>query len=250
MSEPKEFIKLPRLYVEASLAASQVVPLSADQGHYLRNVLRRVVGDSVRLFNGRDGEWLADISVLDKKLCVVTPSQCLKPQPELKRRVALYFAPIKKARLDWLIEKAVELGATDLHPVLTQFTELRVLNEDRLHAQIIEASEQCERLDLPRLHSMIKLQEISAPVLACLEREGNCPSLQEILPPSQGGRTKEGGIENIPTLSVLIGPEGGFSADESAWLKKSPFVTCVSLGDTILRAETASIYALSVLRAK
>jgi 16S rRNA (uracil1498-N3)-methyltransferase len=244
----KDFIKLPRLYVEASLADGQAVPLRADQGHYLRNVLRRAVGDSVRLFNGRDGEWLATIDVLDKKNCTVIPSKCVKSQPTLKCRIALYFAPIKKARMDWLIEKAVELGATDLHPVLTQFTELRVLNEDRLTAQIIEAAEQCERLDVPRLHGMIKLQEISAPVLACLERDGDCPSLQEILTPSQGGRTKEGGTEIIPTLSVLIGPEGGFSQDESAWLKKSPHVTCVSLGDTILRAETASIYALSCLR--
>lgn len=226
------FIKLPRLYVESGLSAGGIITLPQEQAHYLRNVLRIGAGGRVRLFNGQDGEWTATVETSGKKEVSLRPERKLKSQPPPAREVRLFFAPIKKARMDWLVEKAVELGATHLHPVLTRNTDVRAINEERVRAQIIEAAEQCERMDIPTLAPLqplftaIQRREI----LACVERT-DAPPLRAILPDSG-------------PAALLIGPEGGFSAEEKEKLSSDPSVRVVSLGVRILRAETAALVAL------
>lgn len=228
-----DYFKLSRLYVEGPLSAGGRVPLTADQAHYLKNVMRRNDGDPLRIFNGRDGEWHGTLAELGKKSGALDLTYQIRTQPTTTRRVHLYFAPVKKAAMDWMIEKAVELGATDLHPVLTQNTEVRKLNDERLTKQILEAAEQCERLIVPVLHPISPLQgafDPKIPVMACVERQ-NMPEITKAAP-------KNGDI------GVFIGPEGGFTAEEKALLTKMDGIIPVTLGDSVLRAETAACYAL------
>lgn len=239
---PDNYIRLPRLYVDHELAADGTIPLEAGQAHYLRAVLRRAPGAAVRLFNGRDGEWLATLSALGKKDGAAAAEHCLAPQPAPERAVHLFFAPLKKARMDMLVEKAVELGATHLHPVLTRNTENRAPPEDRLRQQVIEAAEQCERLTLPAL-SPVRLLDAALdavppdlPVFAGLERRPGLPFLPAALPPPDA------------PCAVLIGPEGGFTAAEADSLTARTALTPVSLGPAILRSETAALFALSLIR--
>jgi 16S rRNA (uracil1498-N3)-methyltransferase len=209
-----------------------MIPLSREQGHYLQNVLRCRAGDGVRLFNGRDGEWRGVIESAGKKEISIRLEKKLKDQPPPPRETRLFFAPIKKARMDWLVEKAVELGATHLHSVLTQNTDVRAINEERVRAQIVEAAEQCERMDIPEL---VPLQPLFTAIqghniLACVERTDS-PPLRKALPASG-------------PVAILIGPEGGFSAEEKEKLSARSTVSLVSLGSRILRAETAGLAAL------
>ena len=236
MRMSNDLSKSTRLYVSADLHPDANVVLHDDQAHYLKNVMRAATGDSVRLFNGRDGEWHGVIDTLDKKKATLSLQSQTREQPAQRRSVHLLFAPIKKARMEWLVEKAVELGATDLHPVLTNHTEVRDINHERTQAQIIEAAEQCERLDIPRLHDIRTLKNVlgdwpkNVPVMIGLER-ADAPMLGEVLP-------AEG------PLAFLIGPEGGFSAEEKSWPESLPILKPVSLGPDILRAETAACYVL------
>lgn len=236
----EETFKLPRLYTTEGLAAETLIPLEAGQAHYLHNVLRRKQGDFIRLFNGKDGEWLACLQDLSKKGGSAKLTERLCPQPALNRRIHLLFTPIKKHRMDWMIEKIVELGVTDLHPVLTQNTEVRKINTERVEAQIFEASEQCERFVIPTLHPLEALDKKLAAwpqdikVLACLERY-DAPHIHK------------SGIGKNEDAAFLIGPEGGFTTEEKAKIAE----TCkaVSLGTTVLRCETAAIKALILLNA-
>lgn len=243
-----ETFKLPRLYTTEALAAETLIPLEAGQAHYLHNVLRRKEGDLIRLFNGKDGEWLACLRDLAKKGGNAQLTERLSPQPTLRRRVHLLFTPIKKHRMDWMIEKIVELGVTNLHPVLTQNTEVRKINAERIEAQIFEATEQCERFIIPTLHPLEALDKKLAAwpphelggerkdikVLACLERY-DAPHIHK------------SGIAKNEDVAFLIGPEGGFTAEEKDKIAE----TCkaVTLGTTVLRCETAAIKALILLNA-
>jgi 16S rRNA (uracil1498-N3)-methyltransferase len=205
----------------------------------LRSVLRKNAGDTIRVFNGRNGEWLAVLHTVDKKNVTVALEKQMRPQPAPTPDIHLLFAPIKKSRMDFLIEKAVELGATRLRPVITHNTEVRTLNDDRIVAQMTEAAEQCERLDRPAYARPVKLEDALAawpaeiPLLACLERTGAKP-VREAVP-----RDKP--------CAVLIGPEGGFTKHEIKWLLALPFIVPVSLGPAILRSETAACYALAAI---
>jgi 16S rRNA (uracil1498-N3)-methyltransferase len=238
MSMSDEYFKLPRLYTTSDLNAGHKIELTKEQSHYLGNVLRRSLSDRVRLFNGRDGEWLGEISELSKKHGTVSLIEHLLPQPENLRCIHLIFTPIKKHRMDWLIEKAVELGVTDFHPVLTQNTEARKIKEERLEQQIFEAAEQCERLSIPTLHGLSKLEKFlekglgSTQILACLERFETVP-------------LKDLNIDQTDNIAFLIGPEGGFTKDEKEYIAKNS--TPVGLGDTILRCETAVVKALCLI---
>ncbi len=230
-----DYIKLPRLHVHQELHENAKISLSSAQAHYLKNVLRRNEGDRLLLFNGRDGEWLAALTALGKKEAVAVPEKCLRPQPAPQGETHLIFTPIKKARLDFLIEKAVELGATHLHPLITARTEVRHINEERVQAQMIEAAEQCERLAVPRLSRPVSLAALpgswdrAIPVYACIERR-DAPQLKDC---------------DIPDKAAfLIGPEGGFSPEEIAMIEKMPFSKPVSLGETVYRAETAALICL------
>lgn len=232
MSKDDTF-KLPRLFVDSPLGPDQMVALNAGQAHYFKTVLRRENGDPVRLFNGRNGEWLCTLQNLGKKSGVAVAAEQIKQQPAPAPGVHLYFAPVKKVRMDWLVEKAVELGATHLHPVITQNTEMREVNDKRLRQQIFEAAEQCERLDMPVLCDTEKLYNLrhDGPVLACLERGDTRPVAQRV--PEHG------------PVSILIGPEGGFTAAEAEWIAAQKNWFTVSLGPRILRCETAVCVALT-----
>jgi len=231
-----DVIKRPRLYVDSDLQESSHAVLGKEQAHYLLHVLRCRSGDGLRLFNGRDGEWYGIIETASKKDISIRLESKIKEQPAQMRAVHLFFTPIKKARLDWLVEKAVELGATHLHPVLTQNTEVRAINETRIRTQIIEAAEQCERMDAPALLPLKPLFSAlpDMVVLACLERMGATP-LRECLP-----QEKE-------SVAFLIGPEGGFTIEEKEKLCALSNVKPVSLGPRILRSETAAITALCTI---
>lgn len=205
--------------------------------------MRRKDGDQLRLFNGKNGEWLGQLQNLTKKNGEVCLTEKLISQPKGNRRIHLLFTPIKKNRMDWLIEKAVELGTTDFHPILTHNTEVRKINEERLKSQIFEAAEQCERLSIPILHDLEKIgtrlsswkEEFkNTPVLACIERY-NAPLIHK------SGAAKE------DSVAFIIGPEGGFTTDEKEIIahKTQP----VSLGERILRCETAVMKALILLNA-
>lgn len=229
--------KYARLYLNGGLKENSPLHLDTDQAHYLRNVLRKAVGDKIRVFNGKDGEWLARIDTLGKKDAVLMPEECLRVQEaRATGKLHLCFAPIKKHRMDFLIEKAVELGVTDFHPILTNRTENRKINEERLRAQIIEAAEQSERLDVPRLHPMEKLPvflragKLDVPVYACIERAGAMPLAK---------------VDLSRAAAFLVGPEGGFDPDEIAAIKNIKSVHPVDLGQEILRAETACLACLS-----
>ena len=230
---------LPRLFVPDDLGESACVFLDEGQSHYLLSVLRCRSGDRIRVFNGRDGEWIAALETKGKRDASLRVGTLLQTQPAPSACVHLVFAPLRKDRMDFLIEKAVELGVGAFHPVLTERTENRHPNAARLHRQIIEAAEQCERLDLPVLHDPVSLPgflgdgSLAFPVLACIERSTD-PTL-----PCGRGEGEEVGL--------LIGPEGGFTPHEIAMLRRHPGIRPVSLGLRILRAETAAIYALARL---
>jgi 16S rRNA (uracil1498-N3)-methyltransferase len=230
-----DLYKFPRLYVPDALVAGAALPLSETHAHYLKTVLRREAGAQIRLFNGVDGEWLGTLETSGKKGFLAKLEKQVKPQPARLRRIHLLFPPLKKDRLDILIEKAVELNATDLYPVLTQRTEVREIKQDRIKAQMIEAAEQCERLDIPTLHPVQKLEKLIAgwnggKIFAALERS-DAKILNDNMVP-------------LTDCAALIGPAGGWTDDERELLLNSPNVTAISLGDNILRAETAAIVML------
>ena len=229
-----ETFKFPRLYVNEALQENGVIELAPSQAHYLANVLRRKENDLVRLFNGKDGEWLGSLTDISKKQAIVNLENQLLEQPQKTQRIQLIFAPIKKNRMDWLIEKAVELGTTDFYPILTQNTEVRKIKEERLKSQIFEAAEQCERLSIPKLHSLTKLEKLldswdtTIPILSCIERFEARP-IKDI-------------AQHNSDIALLVGPEGGFTAEEKDRIAAQ--TAPVSLGETILRCETAVVKAL------
>jgi 16S rRNA (uracil1498-N3)-methyltransferase len=229
-----------RLYVDADLGEDREVILSRDQCHYLKVVMRREPGEQLKLFNGRDGEWLAKISNLGKRDGSATILTHLREQ-DLPPDLWLLFAPIKKARTDFIVEKAAELGVRRIQPVRTDFTNSERIRQDRLQAHAIEAAEQCESTHLAEVAELRPLDSILSDwgdrqLIFCDERR-DALILGEKL---QAG---------TPT-AILIGPEGGFSDREVQMLRSKPFVTSASLGPRILRADTAAIAALSIWQAK
>lgn len=228
--------KTPRLFIETDLAPGFSVSLQNQQAHYLQNVLRLRTGDNLRLFNGRDGEFSAILTKAVKKEIIVEVAKQIRLQPCRRKTCHLLFAPLKKMRMDMIIEKATELGVSDFCPILTDRTEVRKINEARLRAQSIEAAEQSERLDVPEIHTLESLTEKiqnwnhDIRLYVCLERE-KAPLLSE--------------ITFKKSAAFLIGPEGGFTEKERAFLLARKNVIPVSLGTQVLRAETSCIAALS-----
>lgn len=228
--------KLPRCYLDQPLKDGATLDLGENHAHYLHTVLRRKDGHEVRVFNGVDGEWLARLAHLKKKGGQLVLVRQIRAQPPTPARLALFFAPITKTRMDWMIEKAVELGVTDLHPVLTQNTEVRTLKPDKVLRQCIEAAEQAERLTIPSLHPVkdvfAVVEHAGMPILACIERFDAAP-LHAFVPALE---------ENI---GILIGPAGGFTEEEKYRLAAIKTIIPVSLGENVLRCETAALFALS-----
>jgi 16S rRNA (uracil1498-N3)-methyltransferase len=270
-----------RLFVPDDLAAGSPVTLSAAQAHYLRDVMRRATGDDVALFNGRDGEWLSTIASIERKAVGVIPKRRTREQTpgvDLELVVAL----VKRARLETIVEKATELGVHRVRLAVTRFTQAERTNVERLTAIAVEAAEQTGRLDVPEVMGPAKLEAIlkgwpaDRALIFCDEAGDAPPILEAVTAPRERSRSGPGaevessarplirpGIRpatfshegrRAPTsgavaTSILIGPEGGFSAEERAFIRALSTVIPVSLGPRILRADTAAIAALSLWQA-
>lgn len=227
-----------RLYVEHPLGQGQSVPLTREQAHYLFGVMRLGVGGGVALFNGRDGEWQAEVAEAGKRggaLICRHQSRPLQMPPDLW----LLFAPIKKARTDFIVEKAAEMGAARIVPVQTDFTNAERIRQDRLQAHAVEAAEQCGGTYVPEVGDLIRLDRMltdwqgGRQLMFCDEAEaGRASALTS-------------GPAGAP-WAILIGPEGGFSPDERARLAGLDFAHTVSLGPRILRADTAAVAAMTL----
>jgi 16S rRNA (uracil1498-N3)-methyltransferase len=231
-----------RLFVEADLAEAATVSCSAAQANYLKNVLRLKGGDSIVVFNGRDGEWRAELVEAGKRGATLLVRAPVRPQ-EGGPDIDYLFAPLKRARLDYLVQKATEMGVARLRPVITRRTTPERVNVERMRANAIEAAEQCGILRIPEVHPPQKLENAIAgwdaarPLIFCDEgSEEHCPF------------TALARLEPGP-LALLIGPEGGFDESERALLSSKPFVTRISLGPRILRADTAAVAALALVNA-
>ncbi|MEK7801509.1 MAG: RsmE family RNA methyltransferase [Pseudomonadota bacterium] len=239
-ASPNNTHLLPRLYIEESLGVGGVVPLSDESAHYLRHVLRQEDGALLRLFNAAQGEFLGRLDYVGKRAAQARIFSVLRAPEKTFRRVHALFSPLKKDKMDFLIEKAVELGVTDLHPLVFQRSIVRDVKEERLHAQIINAAEQCERLDIPVLHHLTPLTqllrnwEMSVSILAAMERR-DFPSLIQ----------ESSKIDD--SIAYLVGPEGGLTDEEMTQLLNIKSVRPVSLGPRILRAETAVLFGLSII---
>ncbi|KPF68587.1 16S rRNA methyltransferase [alpha proteobacterium AAP81b] len=231
---------LPRLHVEAVLAAGAAFDLPAPQSHYLAQVMRRQVGDFVLVFDGRSGEWRARVASVGKRavgLVVEAQTRQIESVPDLW----LCAAPLKRGRIDWLAEKACELGVARLLPVLTRRTVVDRLNHDRLFAHMIEAAEQCGRTALPDLAEPIALPALLA---------AWPPERALIFADETGGAPLAASLAAIPApAAILIGPEGGFTPEERAAIRALPQTRAVSLGPRILRADTAAVAAIAVWQA-
>ena len=239
-----------RLHVENSLAGGTTVGLDPGRAHFLRSVLRLKPGAQLALFNGRDGEWLARIDALGKGWCSLEVLS-LRRAPGREPDLWLAFAPIKRARLDFLVEKATELGVSALRPVITRRTNVDRVNLERLRANTREAAEQCERLTLPEVVAPVKLEALLADwpeqrrLLVCCEA-GQVPPLSDVLTDFQGQGT---GSPPPGPWAAMCGPEGGFAESELDALSKLPFVTLAGLGPRILRADTAAVAVLACWQA-
>lgn len=229
-----------RLYTAHPLAANSTVSIDNRQSHYLIHVMRSNVGDGVLLFNGQDGEWQASITMIKKAEVQLTVQHQTRPQmPE--PALCLIFAIIKRSHGDFMVEKASELGVSKLIPITTQHSVISRPPSERYHSIATEAAEQCERLSVPEiaetqtLTALLASWDSTRPIILCAET-GAAQPLATLLPTLP------------PPYTVLIGPEGGFSAEEFALLRSKPFIHVAHLGQRILRADTAALAALAIIQ--
>lgn len=233
-----------RLFVEASLQRGASVPLAEAQAHYLLHVMRMAAGGEVALFNGRDGEWRATVQPVSRKKADALVTEPLKPQADTPD-VWFVFAPIKHGRIDFLAEKATELGASALLPVMTARTIASRVNTERLAAHAVEAAEQCERLDVPPVQEPRSFAQLLADwpqdrLLIYGDETGQGLQPKELFTTLPGSASK---------WAVLVGPEGGFTPEELERLRAAPFAHGISLGPRVLRADTAGLAALTCIMA-
>jgi 16S rRNA (uracil1498-N3)-methyltransferase len=231
-----------RLFVEADLAAGVTVACSAQQANYLRSVLRLGGGDPILVFNGRDGEWRAQLAEVGKRGAALVVEAQVRAQQE-GPDIDYLFAPLKRARLDYLVQKATEMGVARLKPVLTRHTTPERVNMQRMRANAVEAAEQCGILRIPEVDAPEKLERVVAGwdagrmLVFCDEGSDQSGPLAMLAKLRPG------------PLALLIGPEGGFAEAERELLSSKPFVTRIPLGPRILRADTAAVAALALLNA-
>jgi 16S rRNA (uracil1498-N3)-methyltransferase len=231
----------PRLFVDAPLEAGRTVALERAQAHYLSHVLRLTSGDSVLVFNGRDGEWSAILEGGGKRTSLVVDAKTR--QQTVDADLHYLFAPLKAARLDYMVQKAVEMGVSRLAPVLTRHGQVTRVNLERMRANAIEAAEQCGILALPEIAEPMPLSRYLADrdparLLVFCDEDADAANPAAALAKA-----------SAPSgLAVLVGPEGGFAEDERAALVKQPNVVRLSLGPRILRADTAAVAALAVVQ--
>ena len=240
--------RTPRLFVDAALAGGGEVPLEREQANYLVNVLRLKPGADVLIFNGREGEWRAQLAASGKKgaeLGILERTREQTAAPDLH----YLFAPLKHARLDYMVQKAVEMGASRLLPILTRHTQAERVNLARMRANAIEAAEQCGILDIAEIAEPVKFDAFvrgwaADRVLIFCDEDAEVKDPVAALSAGRGG-----GIAGPLPVSVLIGPEGGFAEDERAALLTLPNVIRLALGPRILRADTAAVAALALVQA-
>ena len=252
---PRYDIRTPRLYLEHSLATGNGVPLDRDQANYLRNVLRLGQGDAVLLFNGRDGEWQAKLAELGKKTLAAEIGERQREQPA-PRDLQFLFAPLKHARLDYMAQKAVEMGVSKLQPVITRHTQVARVNVERMHANAIEAAQQCGVLSIPEVAEPIPFKALfrdadaARLVIFCDEdAEVKDPVAALAVARLEPTALLPAAAERPRPMAVLIGPEGGFSQEERDALIGRPNVLRLSLGPRILRGDTAAVAALALVQA-
>ena len=244
---PSNDFRSPRVFVDADLVAGAAIAATPVQANHLVNVMRLAEGESVLAFNGRDGEWHCKLERPAKKKLDLKPIEQVRNQTQAPS-LRYLFAPLKHARLDYMVQKAVEMGAGSLEPVMTQHVQASRLNVDRMRANAVEAAEQCGILTIPECREPVKFADALAgwdtavPLIFCDEREDAQSPIATLR--GLGDNGAPGG-----PLGLLIGPEGGFSAEERERLQTLPFVTAISLGPRILRADTAAVAALAVLQA-
>jgi len=237
--------KAHRLFVRAGLAPGVRVELDRGQVNYLVNVLRMKDGDDLIVFNGRDGEWRASLATEGRRVQGLLVGAMVRSQPAASD-LHYIFAPLKQARLDYMVEKAVEMGVARLRPVITQHGQVGRINRERMEANAIEAAEQCGILAIPAIDELASLADLvegwtlaegDRRIVFCDEdhEAGDPHDVLARLAPSP--------------VALLVGPEGGFSEDERAGLLARPFVTPISLGPRILRADTAAVAALALVQA-
>jgi 16S rRNA (uracil1498-N3)-methyltransferase len=239
---PEYEFRSPRLFVDAPLAPGATVELERDQSNYLGNVLRLSAGDTILVFNGRDGEWRASIAGRKRpdRLAILSQARAQDQLPDL----TYAFAPLKHARLDYMVQKAVEMGASRLQPVLTRFTQVSRVNLERMRANVIEAAEQCGILTLAAVEEPLPLDRFlsarSAERLLVF-----CDEATDVADPLKALKSEN----PVQGLDVLIGPEGGFAEEERALLMRQARTLRISLGPRILRADTAGVAALALIQA-
>lgn len=231
---------LIRLYTDSALSEGATAPCDEKRTHYLLNVMRLKAGQDVMVFNGRDGEWKATLEQSGKKSAQLRLAEKIREQqnaPDLW----LLCTPLKNGRTDWVVEKATELGVARVCPVTTRYTNIDKVNETRLHAIAVEAAEQSERMDVPQI-------EAAKPLTTLL---GNWPQDRVLLYGDESGSGQHPAsiITQNDKLAILVGPEGGFSPEEFALLRKLPFAKAVTLGPRILRADTAAITLIALTQA-
>lgn len=234
--------RTPRLYVSADLAAGMAVSPGDSAVHYLRHVLRLQPGAKILLFNGRDGEWEAELALATKRDMKLAVRVQTRTQPAAST-LHYAFAPVKQARFDFVVQKSVEMGAGRLTPVLTQHTQVTRVNVDRVRANAIEAAEQCGILTLPEIDEPIPFKDWLAGISSDRVLVF-CDEDAEISDPLRALREAPAG-----PVTLVIGPEGGFHAKEREALIAHPRVVRLSLGPRILRADTAAVAALAVVQA-
>jgi 16S rRNA (uracil1498-N3)-methyltransferase len=231
-----------RLFVDSALAQGARVALSEDQAHYLVNVLRSKMGAGILVFNGRDGEWLARLIEAKKRSAVLEVTEQTRQQvngPDID----YLFAPLKHARLDYMVQKAVEMGVARLSPVQTRRTVPDRVNLERMRANAIEAAEQCGVLRVPEIGELRPLSkvldgwDVKRTLIFCDEGDGAKNPLNSLTSVRPG------------PIAVLVGPEGGFSGEEREILRSKPYVVALSLGPRIMRADTAAVAALALVNA-
>jgi 16S rRNA (uracil1498-N3)-methyltransferase len=242
MIMPVADFRSPRLFVDADLAAGASVPLDRSQSNYLGNVLRLSAGGTILVFNGRDGEWQATISGRKRPNHLEISAQTRRQDrlPDL----TYAFAPLKHARLDYMVQKAVEMGASHLLPVLTRFTQVTRVNGERMRANVIEAAEQCGILSIATVGEPASLSRwltdrYTERLLIFCDEAADVANPVEAL---QAEATSQG-------IDVLVGPEGGFAEEERSFLLRQPRTLRLSLGPRILRADTAAVAALALVQA-
>jgi 16S rRNA (uracil1498-N3)-methyltransferase len=240
---PELDFRAPRLFVDAPLRPGETIALERNQSNYLGNVLRLSAGESILVFNGRDGEWQAEIAGRKRPDSLTITAQT-RPQDRLPD-IAYVFAPLKHARLDYMVQKAVEMGASKLQPVLTRFTQVSRVNSERMRANVIEAAEQCGIISVADVAEPVPLDRFVG------QRDAKrllvfCDEAADIADPL---RALQGGLTAPDGVDILIGPEGGFADEERALLLRQPQILRLSLGPRILRADTAGVAALALVQA-